>query len=1423
MQWQVDPTGRAPWRLVRDGVWTEWLSDGVTTWADPRPVRRRLTRADAAALALVTDVFLPEARAAGALDPAREPALREVLATLSAEIAGPRVALPAPAWPSAPAAAVRPASALPVPDPRPRAAEWDGAARVRVAAPPRPEPGWRRAARTVAASLSTHGLAYLGVLLLFVGVFGLVAFAFGDVTPALRPVAELASAAVPFLAAWWLMRHGAEVVGRALAVMGALLLPVLVITSMVDGFHIPPDPQGTGLVIALTLGCLACAAGYAWWGRRRPGTGARFAVVPTLVLAAAMATIGVGRPLPTGQDVAVPTVAQTAAMAVVLAVAVLVLRGRPEARSGPATLLVVAVLALLTWVAGDPAAAVVVGTGAALVVVLLALRPDLPPALPDVVAPLAWGLTALAVTAGPGVAGAVGVAGFIALTEESIGRRPSWAVALPAAGLGVAAAATASDARVAAGTFAAVGLWALGRWLRPVEGTRTLFAALLGAAPPLALIALGAATRPTIALGAALALLAAALVPARMRDGYWRRWWWVGLGLVALAVPAVLTWTVALGEPGERWVTVAALGALAALVGLGPVPRTAQVWLVAGLLTSAWLAAAWIGSFDAGWRAGVPAAAGLVVVAVARTRSTVVAVAVGHALGLVAGLVAGAPWPITGAIAAGTLALVITGWRGEHPGAVAEGLARRGVPGGVPWALAAAGVPAGVVAGLHASGIPLGSAWMAAVPAAWAAVVAVTVRVLPPNAAAVGPWAALVAAVVAVPLAHDPWPAVVAMGAVVLVAPVLPAGRPRAIAWVSWAAVPPFLLLLALAALPVARQHAALTAAVTFVASGMLAVGAMARDPGRHWWPRLPGLRPPYLVGAVALACGTALAAALPDRGPVLAGAALLIAGLGALTRLGPFAGGAVVVAWGAAMSTWPALTDRPWINTVAAAVVVVAAEATRPWSLRQVTMRWDRALLVAAVPIAGAGLVVAGIVAAVWIVTGALAVAVALTLARRGRRVVAEVLAAAGSALALTGAGEAGPGYLAAALVVLAAGHTGIAVVTGGRLRAALGAAAGTGAWGAALVALDLPVQIGVEYSAALAATVAVTSALLARTVRRGGAVRGDAGPHPVPLAWWVAALVVAAGALVRVTGADAVASGPLTGALAVLAAGLALGAAPFGAGARHAAVVVGVGAVAMGLEAGAVPPAARVAGLAGLAVGAALAGIVPGTWRRPAAVGSAAALIAAAALMSGDALLVAPLVAVLAVQAGVAGYVARSLALTVLTPLLACAAWLIAAPHLVDGGAPWYTVPVGIALLVVAALLRRDRRPGSATGVEAATELLGVAFLVGAYAARAVTESVGYAVVAVILGLVVTGWGVATKVRRRVVAGAAVVLGSVVLLIAVPLVALLPGWGGAGAWLVVAGAGAIAVVAATLLERGRTAVTGLWRRLGDADAGWE
>ena len=77
----------------------------------------------------------------------------------------PRPAYTPPAWPVSTPAAVTPS-------------------RLRI--------WWDEHRAAVSADLALHGLAYLGVLLVFVGLFGLVVFAFGGVAPRLRPVAEAA-------------------------------------------------------------------------------------------------------------------------------------------------------------------------------------------------------------------------------------------------------------------------------------------------------------------------------------------------------------------------------------------------------------------------------------------------------------------------------------------------------------------------------------------------------------------------------------------------------------------------------------------------------------------------------------------------------------------------------------------------------------------------------------------------------------------------------------------------------------------------------------------------------------------------------------------------------------------------------------------------------------------------------------------------------------------------------------------------------------------------------------------------------------------------------------------------------------------------------------------------------------------------------
>ncbi|MBC7289867.1 MAG: hypothetical protein H5T83_00850, partial [Actinotalea sp.] len=69
----------------------------------------------------------------------------------------------------------------------------------------------------------------------------------------------------------------------------------------------------------------------------------------------------------------------------------------------------------------------------------------------------------------------------------------------------------------------------------------------------------------------------------------------------------------------------------------------------------------------------------------------------------------------------------------------------------------------------------------------------------------------------------------------------------------------------------------------------------------------------------------------------------------------------------------------------------------------------------------------------------------------------------------------------------------------------------------------------------------------------------------------------------------------------------------------------------------------------------------------------------------------------------------------------------------------------------------------------------------------------------------------------------GALVVVTGLVLMVAVPLVGLIPAWGGAGLWLLLAGLGVVAVVVATFLEKGRIAVRLTRARLEQATEDWE
>ena len=201
-------------------------------------------------------------------------------------------------------------------------------------------------------------------------------------------------------------------------------------------------------------------------------------------------------------------------------------------------------------------------------------------------------------------------------------------------------------------------------------------------------------------------------------------------------------------------------------------------------------------------------------------------------------------------------------------------------------------------------------------------------------------------------------------------------------------------------------------------------------------------------------------------------------------------------------------------------------------------------------------------------------------------------------------------------------------------------------------------------------------------------------------------------------------------------------------------------------------------------------------------------------------------PGLAASALQSAAVGIVLRDTVVQMLSPVLACASWLVFSMAAMDGNPQWITVPMGLAILTVVELWRRDRKQHD--GLVAATEIVvleltGVAFLIGAALVQTVTEAVLYAVLAATLGLAVMVWGVLTKVRRRPAAGAVVVLVSLVMLVAVPLVGLLPAWQGAALWVLIAGVGLVALLVASFLEQGKAAVHSGLKHFSEATAGWE
>jgi hypothetical protein len=1456
--------------LVPLFAWIGWLAG--------RPARRTDARRPAASVPPRPDeveAVLAEARDRGVIDALTHARLLELVAAWrqgGAAVAAPssapaRVPSPAPAFPGPMPPSVSGAVPPPAPAGLPPVPAGPSSFERRLGA----------LRDLIASDLAVHGLTYLGVLFLFVGAFGFVLFSFGSVRVALRPIAEVAAPAVLLGSARFLRRRGAPFVATALGLLGGVLLPIFLFVSLVDGVAVPPDLQGTALVVGLVAISLAAAAGYGLYARRAPDASVRFLVVPSLWLAVWAAALFTAQQPDGGYSLRQWSATQLSIVAVAVAFTAVAIRLRPAAPFAaatrravlPGTAVAYLLAVVLSGSEGWPAAPLVVAGLAALVV---SEAVALPRVAAGVLQPVLLGATVvpLGPAFGVEVAGAVGVVAFLALSEWIAWRRPSVEGAVTSwigAGISLVAAAAAPWPCVVA--FGAASLWAHGRRIRP-PAVPLAAEALAWAAAALP-VGAGIGLVWAIEDGAAIAILGIAIAAASAAARVWRSrdvflGWWVAAAAAAVAMASASP-DLSIG----RGAAATAAGAASLALFVATAPAWARGW--AGLASLAW--AAWSASFPAGIggdaRPFVLGALGCLAALAGgggRRTTTVAAHAGGAGLALAA-VALGFPargWIQAGLLAAWVLAAAATTVWGEladaGPAGLLAGTLERvrlarlaAVVKAVPVAGAGAGLALLAVVVGEASGLTAGRrSWNGVVVAAVGVLGAILARSLvhrawrTPSGVLVAPTAAVAAffaTTVGISVAApDPWPTIEALLAPVA-ATLLLGGELRrpAMTWIAWIASAALAVLLSERAGVLPRD----LWIATFGWGAALLVGGLAVDDLRAG-RRRPGetiratwLQPPVALAALAIPASLAFAfRGSPGwyAGWSLVAAALYLA-VAAHLRAGAIASVPAALATVAYAVHLPGASpmNRPWLfvpYVAGLAAIAIAIDARGrtddPW------LRWDLGLIVAAHGVAVTALslaIRADRVAPTWAAFGTLAIAYAVA----RRRV---EWAAAGAVLLVVAAADAGPGWLALALAATAmtcAVAASAAVSPTRWILQGLAAVSAGGSWIEFLVWTGWSTPSAVVVTSALGAAFLIPPALVYKVGRL-------ATDWTVTL--WSLGLVASFGAALAAAGAAGRSPTPLMtdrDAGLVLAATLAATAVAAGASASRlrapwqretSAVLAVLAAARLGTAIGtSVVLGAAVAATSGLL--AVIAWIT--LWRsRPASpwLGSigivaiaadlAALVLSAQALPRRDVLEAALVLA--GVECAVAGVALRRPHLVTPSPVFVCAAGLVFAADAFAGEVQWFTVPSGLAILAVVGIERRARRllgrPLVPTELLVA-EYVGMALVVAAALIETISIGPVRGLVAVAAGVLLAGWGALTHVRRRLWFGAATVVVAAILMLAGPIAKLVPEVRGPALWGLLAAAGLVLIVAATMLERGRERLTVFVRRLDDLMEGWE
>jgi len=1525
--WYADPNRVGAARYWDGARWTDLVHANQVTYHDPTPITE-VERAAARATAATVTWYLHDAASRGVLAADQAETLRrDVEARLDLTVAGPTVPVappPAPGTTPLPGPPPQPAAAPPQPAAAPPGPIPPAAQPVPVA-PDRVGVWWSATRHAVRSDLALHGLAYLGVTLLFAGVIGLLVFSFGDVDPWVRSLTEVLMPIAPLASGWYLRRRGAEVVSAALTVLGGAVAPVVVAASLTDGAPFPPDIGGRALPIVQAVAVVAVAAAMVVATVRRASSPLRFLAAPSVWLAAGLAAGAARTVVPTGYAAARLDVLQLSMMLAALCATVWLAAWRriPDALAGATRRIALpsagalAVLELVLAAAAHWPAVATVLTGAALVLLLERAT--------DTVPPPAIGALQLLVAAGtatrllahlersPLAAG--GTVALLALLEWTGRRRPDrWVATLGLLLAATALALTVGEAEAVAAAAAAVTAWGLWRYRSPAAwlpvhdrwGLVPAMAAVLTTGALWQLGSLGPAMVATAATVTALSALGRWWPPVG-RDLLWRWFTPTAIGLVTL--------TSLLPAPGTLEIEIAVTAGLAAgAVVLTSLPAGLRAWATAALV--AWslgnVAAAIPLGRDTQVAVAATAAAVLVLGALPLRRPLGVhLLSIGHVAGGVAAALATWPgWSSTWTVVAATTAwvavtvvderseaphlaalrrmmgLVAAGPSTAQPGTTEPGTTEPGTSGSEPAGVAPVTVPDGVAPLLSYGGIllstllavdlagwvPFGDPRGTVAAAAVALVAAAPARLVPwrhaprrllASVPALSAWVAALLADAAVGADAGRWEPVLCLGAGLLLVGLMAAPRPRPIVWTAWASSA-----LATAQLfdrcGLDRRWSDLVVAGwgAAVLLGALAAGRARRGPialRALVTDRL--LLPPTVLGAIGFVAGGLVGMIEPDARVVGWIAIALAAAMAAVALLAPLAALVAVaellaVLGSTLVAPWEPMRN-PWTFAPVALILLVAALATRrapgaPWSLR----RWDLPSFLVAHGVAALALLDAvrfdGVgtsgptppttwtVPATYAAFAVLALAVAFVLRRRP-------WAAAGGVLALGAAADAGGGWPALVLLIEGVALTAVGLRARSReLRwglVILGAAGVVGAWfelaqwrswgvptvsfatlaGSAVVVLvgALAIRFGrgpLELSGAWALTATVVSLTTAALTLDEVARR----PGGVALAGMLAVLAAAAALTARALDTGPLTTGPLAvvgsmgDVLRWVAAGFATAApVPFAwavAASDAAMSVTGSGLALAGFVAGLLLHARRPAGrwlgpVAGAAIATEGLALVPAWW----------------ALPRHD-LLIVVLVAVVAELVATAVIVGRP-ELHVLAPLPALAAWLLYAADTLAGNPNWFTIPIGLTVLVMAGLVRwiRRARGGDPAGADVvAIELLAMSCLVAWALAEVVAGRLWNGLLAVGVGVALAGWGIATRVLWRVRFGAAAVVVTVVLLIGVPLSGAIT-WRGVSLWITLGAIGICAIAAAAAIDSGRDRMRGIAHQLDEMTGGWE